>query len=411
MKNDILPPVRPSAPDAPSSDAVSPTELPPVAPPENTAPSDGSAVPETTPVKKPRRRHVWLIVGGIVALLVLLAAAAFGWYAYELRPVASHDTTLTRVRVVQGSSPTQIGQLLQNNHLIRSTLAFEIYTRLSGARSKLQAGTYSISPSESTADVVSHLVSGQVDQFTVTFYPGATLRDNAGTPEKKKTDVETMLKRAGYTQAEINEAFTKRYDVQQYPIFADKPASASLEGYVYGETYNFDSSSTADQVLGRTFDEFYAAVKDHHIEEGLKRQHLTLYQGITLASIIQREVSSTDPSRPSADQKQVAQVFYTRLARHIPLGSDVTAYYGADLYGLPRAVATDTPYNTRIHAGLPPGPIAAPSIGALEAAAYPAAGDYLYFLSGDDGKTYFSRTDDEHEANIRDHCKIKCAVS
>lgn len=106
---------------------------------------------------------------------------------------------------------------------------------------------------------------------------------------------------------------------------------------------------------------------------------------------------------------QVAQVFLKRLRSGMPLGSDVTAYYGADKIGAKRAVTVDTPYNTRIHAGLPPGPVGAPGLAALKAVAYPATGEYLYFLSGDDGTTHFALDDAGHEAN-KVHCKKLCAM-
>jgi len=129
-----------------------------------------------------------------------------------------------------------------------------------------------------------------------------------------------------------------------------------------------------------------------------------LYQGITLASIIQREVSGTK------DQSQVAQVFYSRLAQGTPLGSDVTYQYAAKKLGVTPSPSLDSPYNTRKYAGLPPGPIATPGLSALQAVATPAPGDYLYFLSGDDNVTYFARTDAEHEANIQNHCHKKCLL-
>lgn len=291
--------------------------------------------------------------------------------------------------------------MLEEKKIIRSKLAFDIYTRLSGERNKLQAGTYRLSPSESLREVVSHLVSGNVDEFTLTFYPGATLTDPTDTPDNKKTDVQTVLRQAGYGDAEITAAFKKQYD---HPLLAGKPASADLEGYVYGETYNFDSNASVEQILERTFDEYYAVIKKNGLVAAFKKQGLTLYQGITLASIIQREVP--DPT----DQKQVAQIFLKRLRDDMPLGSDITAYYGADMIGARRAVAVDTPYNTRIHKGLPPGPIATPGVTALAAVAHPASGDYVYFLSGDDDVTYFARTSEEHETNIRNHCQIKCAM-
>jgi UPF0755 protein len=261
---------------------------------------------------------------------------------------------------------------------------------LSHMRDKLQAGTYSLSPSQSTEDIVKHIASGNIDQFNITFLPGVTLAQNR----------EALIK-AGYKAAEVDAAFKATYDS---PLFADKPATADLEGYIYGETYNFDSSATVEQVLSKTFDEYYRVIQDNNLVDGFKQQGLTLYQGITMASIIQREVAAP------ADRAQVAQIFLKRYAINMPLGSDVTAYYGADKLGVARSVAVDTPYNTRIHPGLPPGPIGSPGLSALQAVAHPAAGDYLFFLSGDDDVTYYALTDAEHEANIRDHCKVKCAV-
>jgi UPF0755 protein len=333
---------------------------------------------------------VW-ILSVIILLLVLAAAAATLWYQDALRPVATDQSVAkTRIKIETGSSPSQVGKLLQENKLIRSSFAFDIYTRLSGTRLQLQAGTYSLSPAESTEQIVAHIISGKVDQFSITFLPGATLAENrAG------------LIKAGFKEADVDAALKKTYT---HPLFQDKPAGTDLEGYIYGETYTFPADATVEQVLTKTFDEFYAKLTENNLVTGLKSQGLNLYQAITLASIVQRE----EPDATS--QKQVAQVFYLRLAKDMPLGSDVTAYYGADQIGAERAVTVDTPYNTRIHTGLPPGPIATPGLTALQAVAAPASGDYLYFLSGDDDVTYFAHTDEEHEANIKAHCEIKCAV-
>jgi UPF0755 protein len=307
-----------------------------------------------------------------------------------LQPVSPEDKGRARVQIVEGSSPSQIAQLLEDKKLIRSHLAFDIYTRLSQTRSSLRAGTYSVSPSESTEAIVEHLVSGKVDQFNITFLPGATLADNR-----------TVLIKAGYSAAEVDAALNKTYSSA---LFADKPVTADLEGYIYGETYNFDSSATVEQILTKTFDEFDSAIKDNNLVDGFKKQGLTLYQGITLASIIQREVPNP------TDQKQAAQIFFKRLGIDMPLGSDVTYQYAAKKLGVEPSPSLDSPYNTRKYPGLPPGPIAAPGLTALEAVANPASGDYLFFLSGDDDVTYYANTDEEHEANIRDHCKIKCLI-
>lgn len=392
---DIRPPQRrptPVQPVEPPTTPVSPVlpEIPPL--------SDSVS---TSPQKSRTKLKLWWWLAGSVLFVLALAVAIVGFYQYQLSPVNVHDTTRTRVTIMSGSTPVQIASTLYKSKLIRSTNAFDIYTRLSNTRNKLQAGSYSLSPSQSTAAIVDHLVSGKADQFKVTFFTGGTLKAAPNTPDDKKTDVETMLLRAGFSQANINAALAKTYNS---PLFASKPAGTSLEGYVYGDTYVIDSSTTAEQLLTLAFTTFNAAIVDNDIVAGLQAQGLDLYQGITLASIVQAEMGSHQ-----ADMPQVAQVFLKRLSIGMPLGSDVTAYYGADMIGASHSVTVDTPYNTRIHAGLPPGPIGAPSLAALKAVAHPAAGDYLFFLSGDDGKTYFATTDAQHEAN-KVHCQKLCAM-
>lgn len=123
-----------------------------------------------------------------------------------------------------------------------------------------------------------------------------------------------------------------------------------------------------------------------------------------MASIIQREVATAE------DAAQVAQVFKLRYDQGMQLGSDVTYQYIADKTGQPRSVDFDSPYNTRRYVGLPPGPISSPGLASLKAVGNPAPGDFVYFLSGDDDKTYFARTNEEHERNIRDHCQKKCQI-
>jgi UPF0755 protein len=216
-----------------------------------------------------------------------------------------------------------------------------------------------------------------------------------------------VLVDAGYSQTEVDAAFAASYSGL---VFQDKPASANLEGYIYGETYFFNVGASVPDILQTAFDTYSQVVKDNNLIALYKAQGLNLYQGITLASIIEREMGATnDENVPTSDQEQVAQVFYLRLQQGIPLGSDVTYQYAAKLMGVTPSPSLDSPYNTRLYAGLPPGPIATPSKAALLATGHPASGNYLYFLSGDDGKTYFATTNAQHEANIAAHCQVKCA--
>ncbi len=377
--NDFLPPKRPLSPSLPPPRVNAPPPKPLI---ERAAPQPLLALPK----KRSKKALLW-VLGSVIGAILLSAAGAFAWYKIQLSPVAGNADAV-RIQIVEGDSPTQIGQLLEEKKIIRSRIAFDIYTRLINAQGKLQAGVYRLSPTQSTEQITTQLIAGDIDQFSITFLPGATLAENrAG------------LIKAGFSVTDVDAALSKTYDS---PLFVDKPASADLEGYIYGETYRFDGNASVEQILTRTFKEYYTALTDNNLLEGFKKQGLTLYQAIILASIIQREVPSAQ------DQKQVAQIFFSRLAMGMTLGSDVTYQYAAKKLGIPASPSLDSPYNTRKYPGLPPGPIATPGLSSLKAVAAPAPGDYLFFLSGDDGVTYFARTSEEHDANIRDHCQTKC---
>ncbi len=138
------------------------------------------------------------------------------------------------------------------------------------------------------------------------------------------------------------------------------------------------------------------------IRAAFTKRGLTVHQGVILASITEQEVSN------ASDRPVVAQVFLKRMQDGMQLGSDVTAFYGAIIAGKEPTVFYDSPYNTRIHNGLPPGPISNVSASSLQAIANPAGTNYVYFVAGDDGKTYFSNTLAEHEALTKEHCKKLC---
>lgn len=337
-----------------------------------------------------KKRLLWLSVG-IIIVLVAAIASAYAWYQVQLSPVSSDTTKHVRVTIKSGTTPSEIANQLKDAGVIRSQLAFAIYTKLNGTQDILKAGAYNLQPSVSTPAIVEHLVSGKQDTFRLTFLPGDTLANN----RKKIIEV-------GYSESEVDAALGKTYD---RPLFVDKPAGTDLEGYIFGETYEFDASATAESILNRTFDEYEAAIKESDLVNGFKKQGLNLYQGITMASIVQREVPT------SADQAQIARVFLNRMEAGMTLGSDVTYQYVADKTGVERSPNLDSPYNTRKYPGLPPGPIATPGVSALKAVANPATNDYLFFLSGDDNVTYFGKTDAEHQRNIVNHCQKKCLIN
>ena len=359
-------------------------------------------IADDTGQKPPKKRwslgkKLTVAATGLLVALLALLAGAYVWYQQQLAPVTSDTAKHVRVTIESGSTPSAIAKQLKDAGVIRSQVAFAIYTKLTGTRDTLKAGAYSLQPSLSTPAIVDHLVEGKQDTFRLTFLPGDTLANS----RQKIIEV-------GYSEAEVDAALVKTYD---RPLFAGKPAETDLEGYIFGDTYEFDALATPETILGRTFDEYEAAIKENDLVNGLKKQGLNLYQGITLASIVQREVTNATPSKPSEDQRQVARVFFNRMAAGMTLGSDVTYQYAAKKMGVAPTPTLDSPYNTRIHTGLPPGPIATPGVGALIAVANPGTNNYLFFLSGDDDVTYFAKTDAEHQQNIVNHCQKKCLIN
>lgn len=356
-------------------------------------PTEPLQVESATPPPKSKRRWLRWVVGIIITLLVVAAvagAAGYGWYQSQLTPASTDTSKRVRVTIATGSTPEAIAAQLEREGVIKSSVAFRIYAKVSGTQNILKAGSYSLQPSVSTQKIVEHLVAGKQDTYRIEFLPGGTLQD-----------AQKALIKAGFAESDIDAAFAKQYD---RPLFAGKPAAADLEGYIFGEQYEFHLDATVETVLNRTFDEFDAFIKENDLVAAYKKQGLTLYEGLTLASIVQKEVAGP------ADSKQVAQVFYKRLADGMPLGADATFVYAAKKAGKQPTVDFDSPYNTRVNKDLPPGPISVPGVNALKAVASPASGDYLYFVSGDDGKNHFSRTLAEHEAKTRQYCIKNCAL-
>ena len=247
--------------------------------------------------------------------------------------------------------------------------------------------------------------------FDFTIRPGETIydiRDNLTKVERgKPMGADEELPH--YTLEEINAAFAKKYD---YAFLEGRPEGATLEGYLYPETLNFYGESTVEEVIDAFLKETGRIIEENDLTNKYSAQGLSLFEGITLASVVQKEASS--PEQPT-----VAQVFLSRLAYGLPMGSDVTVTYALDTVDPNReiyvdnqsALKIDSCYNTRIYGGLPCGPISNPGLSALLAVANPSDTAYLYFLTGDDNVMYYSYTESEHIQNIYDHCKELCNVS
>ena len=247
--------------------------------------------------------------------------------------------------------------------------------------------------------------------FDFTIRPGETIYDIKANLLKVDRNGESNREEPlpNYTAEEIDEAFTAQYD---YSFLAGRPENSTLEGFLYPETHNFYGESTVKEVLNVFLKEMEKIITENDLESKYAAQGLSLYVGVTLASVVQKEASS--PEQPT-----VAQVFLSRLGLGIPLGSDVTVSYALDTVDPDRvtyrdnqaALKVNSCYNTRIYGGLPCGPISNPGLSALLAVASPTDTYYLYFLTGDDGLMYYSYTEAEHIRNIYSHCQKLCNVS
>lgn len=331
-------------------------------------------------------------MAGVAALAVLLVGSLI-YSLSSLRPVDSNDHTKIRFIVSSGATATQIANALHEEGLIRDPFVFQLYTQVKGTKSKLQAGGYVLKRSHSMGEIVDHLTSGQTDEASITILPGLTLQQLAD-PEVKGS-----FAQQGFSSQDINLAYQATYTGT---LFETKPAGRSLEGYLYPETYNIMADQTLREVIQKSLDEMHAQIQQRNLEPLIAQQGLSLHDGIVLASIIQKEVSNAE------EQKQVAQVFHKRLKEGVVLGSDVTFMYIAEKEGREPSVSDNSPYNTRKHGGLPPGPIANFNISALVAVANPAPGDFMYFVAGDDGTTHFAKTEAEHESNVAKYCTVLC---
>jgi UPF0755 protein len=329
-----------------------------------------------------------LLLGTLVAV-----AAGIGGYMYiqkALMPVeASEEVTID---IPPGSSALTIADKLEQSGVIRDALVFRGYVKYKGVENDFQAGTYVFPRGIALDDVISKLTKGDVVRDTVRFTipEGLSVLQVADRLAKQGiVDRETFLK-------EINEG---QFD---FAWLSDIPQSSEerpyrLEGFLFPETYEVDKGSTEHEIIRRMLSQFDKEWKPEWREE-LNKKDLSLYEIVTLASIVEREVVA-DKERPI-----VAGIFYNRLKDGWMLQSCATVQF---VLGKQRDRITfadlevKSPYNTYIHEGLPPGPIASPGRASLKSVVYPEATDYYFFVTKKDGSQehLFARTFAEHQKN------------
>lgn len=233
------------------------------------------------------------------------------------------------------------------------------------------------------------MVKGEVAKNLLTILPG-----------KRLDQIKQSFKDSGYSQTEVDAAFNPA-NYRDHAALVSLPDGATLEGYLYPDSFQKQADTPAAVIVRESLDEM-AKYLTTDITNSFTAQGLTLFQGITLASVVLQEASDPD------DQATVAQVFLKRLKQNMKLESDPTAFYVSAISNVPKSLSIESPYNTYLHPGLPPGPIGNITKSSLNAVAHPSNTDYLFFVAGDDGTVHFTHTRAEHEEATRKYCTELC---
>lgn len=333
-----------------------------------------------------------LIVAAVLVVALIIAAIGVRFvYNQNLQPVSSSQQTEV-VTIESGSSVKEIATLLAEAGVIRGAWVFEWYVHSEQLTNKLQAGTYAFSPSQPLRDIASTLTKGKVETALVTIVPGSRI-----------DQVRARLINDGYTPAVVDEALQPD-QYRDLPVMSYVPAGTkTLEGLLFPESFQRDNTDDPRPIIRQSLQLMGQKITPD-MQASFASRGLTVYQGLIIASMVETEVPN------QGERDQTAQVFLSRLKIDMSLGSDVTANYGAILDGKEPSVNYDSPYNTRKYKGLPPGPVSIVSEGSLQAVANPAATNWLYFVSGDDGITRFQETYDQHQKDTQTYCTKLCGV-
>ncbi|MBI4544852.1 MAG: endolytic transglycosylase MltG [Gemmatimonadetes bacterium] len=308
-------------------------------------------------------------------------ARAAVWLALALALVActGESGPALRVRVPPGATFRQVADSLDARGIVPSALVFRIYARLAGADEDIKAGAYAFRRGAPWPRILEDLRLGRVLTFRLTVPEGWDLQRIAariGALSNRQADsVLGVL---------LDSATAQRFGVP----------GPTLEGYLYPATYQIPVDAPLDTLIGRMVVRYRSVWTPARLAQASVRK-LTEREAVTLASIIEREVKRRE------EMPLISAVYHNRLRIGVPLRADPTVQYALGqhrrrlLYAHIDSVAR-SPYNTYRHRGLPPGPIASPSVQAIEAALYPAPADYLYFVARPDGSHIFTRSLEEH---------------
>lgn len=337
----------------------------------------------------------------LIAVVVILALLGFGtsraidWWNFNVNtPVTTTSHSVT-FHIDPGETPTQIGNDLYNLRLIRSTIAFDLYTRLNDAGPKFQAGAFVLNTNMSLSQIVTALQHGRPDEKTITFPEGFPLFYQAQKVDQKNLGQVTG---ADYLRAARDPALAQKYSFLPQAASGDFP----YEGYLFPDTYLVDPTAGSAGLVRAQLDQFDVVFgsdwRAQIAQATAARPKEDMRTIVILASMVDREANN----KTSTDRGNVCSVYYNRLRQGMTLGVDATLLYALHrLSPEPTAAELDldSPYNTRKHAGLPPGPISNPGTAALAACINPPTTSFLFYFTDTQGSTHFETNEADFEAD------------
>lgn len=303
------------------------------------------------------------------------------------------------IEIPTGSGSRAIGELLRDSGLVRSKWAFVTYATLSGSAGSLRPGGYEFSGLVTIPEILRAVTRGgrEADEVVITIHEGWDLRDIAAYFEELGlTSRQDLWRITGEPASGI--AKSKAFPpagafAEVYSFLQEKPPGASLEGWLYPDTYRVRRKAPIEQAIEKMAANFERRLTPD-VRALIAASGKSVNEILTMASIIEKEVAV------ESDRRVVSGILWKRLALGIPLQVDASVSYAVGRRGTPSAaeLAVNSPYNTYRIRGLPPSPISNPGLDAIRAALAPAPSEYLYYLSARDGLTIFSKTLPEHAA-------------
>jgi UPF0755 protein len=319
----------------------------------------------------------------LIVILFLLPAAigipAVVGYAYvdhQLHQPANPGSDTIRIVVPQGATFAEVADTLHRVGLVDNQLLFRLYARYKKLDRSVEAGAYVLSRNLNMDQILQALQTAIPDEIFITIPEGFTIQKTA-----LKLDQGGPIKGSAYTDLAEHGQFS-------YDFLSGRSAGSSLEGFLFPDTYLIPRAGTAGQLITLQLNQFGHIWTTQRKALAVQRK-LTVLQIVTMASIIERE------ARFDVDRPLVASVFYNRLALGMPLQADATVLYAKGVWQATVSLEDRkvvSPYNTYLHAGLPPGAIANPGVKSIDAALQPATSTYIYYLSDPQGHNHYATT-------------------